>query len=115
MIVLLALFPLALIASLLLTVALRARSGNWLSASGAPLLLLLTLAACYIAGFVAVSADPYFDDNGLPEFIELRFRWVWAAIFGSMFSSVAVPLVFIVRAAWRGFRSCRKAKCQSPG
>ncbi len=41
-----------------------------------PLLFLLVLRASYALGFAAINEDPYYDDNGWAEFVELRYRWV---------------------------------------
>lgn len=101
MFVLLTLFSLGGVLALVATLV---RKGRARAFAGTPFLLLMTLGACYVAGFLAISADPFFDDNGSPEFIELRFRWVWAAVFGGMFSFVAVPLALTGKAAWRWWR-----------
>jgi hypothetical protein len=55
----------------------------------------LGLLLSYGIAMTALCIDPYFDDNGLPEFIEWRFRWMWAAEFAGWISLIAVPIVLI--------------------
>ena len=52
------------------------------SVKGAPPALTVTLLAlilCYAMGLILISMDPWFDDNGVPEFISWKYRWAWAA------------------------------------
>lgn len=102
-----AVLPVVFIAGFLVLIALRKRSGGWSALRGGPLLLLLALGASYALGFAAINADPTYDDNGWPEFVELRYRWVWAAVFGLLFALVIVPSAFAFRALWRWWRSRR--------
>lgn len=104
------LFPIAFVGAFLLLIALRRRAGRWSAARGGPLLLLATLAASYLAAFVMLNLDPSYDDNGWPEFMELRYRWVWAAVFGGMFSLVTVPAAFAFRALWLWWRDRHRNK-----
>lgn len=108
--ILILLFPVASVAALLLLVALRHRSGTWRVARGGPLLLVSTLGLSYAVAFVRLNLDPYYDDNGWPEFMELRYRWVWALVFGGLFSLMSVPTVFAVRALWLWWRDRRHAR-----
>lgn len=107
MLVFLMLFPLGLLVALAWAAARAARRGRWRDALGAPLLILLALVACFVAGYIVISADPYFDDNGAPAFIEPEFRWVWALLFGGLFSVVVVPSVLLARQVWRAIRRRR--------
>nr|WP_298684864.1 hypothetical protein [uncultured Dongia sp.] len=60
----------------------------------------------YGLAMTALCIDPYFEDNGLPEFIEWRFRWMWAAEFAAWISVIAVPIVLISAS----FAQARRAK-----
>jgi len=55
----------------------------------------LGLLLSYGLAMTALCIDPYYDDNGLPEFIDWRYRWMWAAEFAGWISLIAVPIVLI--------------------
>jgi len=102
-----ALFAVGLLAALAASAAywlrfgLKARQTRlWLYATGC---LLLT----YLIGLGAVCHEPYFDDNGVLEFIPWRFRWAWAWIYAGLLQFAVVPCGFGLRAAL-GFLGRRK-------
>ena len=71
------------------------------SVKGAPPALTATLVAlvvCYALGLVLISIDPWFDDNGVPEFISWRYRWAWAASIAGWLTVVILPAVLGLRA-----------------
>ncbi|WAJ28278.1 hypothetical protein [Antarcticirhabdus aurantiaca] len=107
--VLILLFPMAVLGAAVLLLLSRHRTGTWKAARGGPLLLLLTLLASYALAFAALNADPYYEDNGAAEFIEFRYRWTWAAVIGGLVSMFSVPGVFALRALWLWWR-CRNAR-----
>lgn len=59
---------------------------------------LVTLVVCYALGLVLISIDPWFDDNGVPEFISWKYRWAWAASIASWLTVVILPAVLGLRA-----------------
>lgn len=58
----------------------------------------------YGLALAALCIDPYYDDNGLPEFIDWHARWLWAAEFAGWFSFVVVPLTLAAQALWHLMR-----------
>lgn len=71
------------------------------SVKGAPPALtaaLVTLVVCYALGLVMTSIDPWFDDNGVPEFISWKYRWAWAASIAGCLAVVILPGVLGLRA-----------------
>ncbi|CAB3915431.1 hypothetical protein [Achromobacter anxifer] len=103
-----ALFAVSLTAVLAASAVYWLRSGlaaretrRWLYATACVLL-------SYLIGLGLICHDPYFDDNGLPEFIPWRFRWAWAWIYAGLLQFAVVPCGFALRAALR-FLAARKA------
>ena len=71
------------------------------SVKGAPHALTVTLVAlvvCYAMGLLLISIDPWFDDNGVPEFISWKYRWAWAASIASWLAIVILPALLGLRA-----------------
>ncbi|MGB3434028.1 hypothetical protein [Achromobacter sp.] len=96
-----ALFAVGLVAALAASAVYWLRFGpkaretrRWLYATGC---LLLT----YLIGLALVSHDPYFDDNGVPEFIPWRFRWAWAWLYAGLLQFIVVPCGFGLREGLR--------------
>jgi hypothetical protein len=58
------------------------------------MMILTYLAICYLAGFAAVCADPYWEDNGGREFIPMRGRWGWAALLAGFFEIILSPALW---------------------
>ncbi len=71
---------------------------------------LAALCLAYLLALAGVSADPWFDDNGVPEFIEWRFRWGWAAAYANLLAIPALLVAFGLRAMLRGWRAVRAAR-----
>ncbi|CAB3811534.1 hypothetical protein IB259_12170 [Achromobacter sp. ACM04] len=89
------LFPVLFAASLLISLAAGAVHGRrhgwkapatrrWLFVAGC-------LVLSYLVGLALVIHDPYFDDNGVPEFIPWRFRWTWAWLYAGLLQFAVVP------------------------
>ncbi|KQU81771.1 hypothetical protein ASD00_35060 [Ensifer sp. Root31] len=91
-------FPVALLltSTVWMRSAWNARSVCGASSVAATLLAAFTL--CYVVALAQVSLDPWFDDNGVREFIAWRYRWGWAAMFAGWYTIVIVPLAFGFRA-----------------
>lgn len=73
------------------------------SVKGAPPALTVTLLAsvlCYAMGLILISMDPWFDDNGVPEFISWKYRWAWAAEYAGWLAIVILPAGLGLRAAF---------------
>jgi len=71
------------------------------SVTGAPPALTATLVAlvvCYALGLILISIDPWFDDNGVPEFISWKYRWAWAASVAGWLAIVVLPALLGLRA-----------------
>lgn len=92
-----------MVMSVLYVLALLASGVGWIIArraarpfpSLAPVFVGLVMS--YALAMTALCIDPYYEDNGLPEFIEWRFRWAWAAEFAGWFAIVVVPLVLAAK------------------
>jgi predicted metal-dependent HD superfamily phosphohydrolase len=97
MVLLLLLFPIACLLAFAWALRTRLRTGKWSSARSGPSVLALCLGCCYLAAFMSLNLDPYYEDNGWPEFMELRYRWVWASALGGLLAMFVVPCVFAVR------------------
>jgi hypothetical protein len=73
------------------------------SVKGAPPALTVTLFAlvlCYAMGLILISLDPWFDDNGVPEFISWKYRWAWAASIAGWLAIVVLPAMLGLRAVF---------------
>jgi hypothetical protein len=69
----------------------------WIAIAGSVL-------ASFVGAFVSVCADPYWEDNGVVEFIPWSERWSWAALFTPAFllpSGVAAYFLWSVLAPQR--------------
>lgn len=90
-----------------LLVALAASAVCWLrfglKANGTRLWLFVMgcVLFSYLIGLALISHDPYFDDNGVPEFIPWRFRWGWAWIYAGLLQFAVIPCGFGLRAGLR--------------
>jgi len=93
-------FALALGVGIAAWMASFAMRGRWPSTPGGLKLVVVTLLACYLAGLVLVCVDPYFEDNGVIEFIDWPDRWSWAGEFGGWIALAAVPIALLVRSFW---------------
>src|SRR5262245_23187952 len=91
------LFPSAALISLILWILNARFSGRWAGSSPELRMVLVGLAASYGLAWLLLCIDPYFDDNGAPEFIEWRFRWAWAQEFAGWLAVFVVPAVFGVQ------------------
>ncbi len=98
------LFPPACLAALLVVAASMARPGEGRRVSPGALTVLAGLVLSYLLGLVLVSADPWFEDNGVREFIEWRFRWAWAAEYAGWLALLVVPVTWAIQAIWRASR-----------
>lgn len=93
--------------TLLYLLAVIVTGAGWLIArrSGRPFPSLapifIGLVLSYVVAMLALCIDPYYEDNGLPEFIDWQDRWMWAAAFAGWVALVAVPIVFAVGAVIR--------------
>lgn len=63
--------------------------------------VVLGLALAYGAGLGLVSAYPYFEDNGMPEFIGWPERWSWAAEYAGWVALLLVPAALGIDAVLR--------------
>jgi len=63
------------------------RSLRWLFAG-------LSLALSYLAAFVGISVDPYWEDNGVLEYIPWDDRWIWAAWWAPLFLIGVGPVLY---------------------
>lgn len=89
------LFPALFAAGLLISLAASAVHGRRHGWKAPATRLWLFVAGClafsYLGGLALVIHDPYFDDNGVPEFIPWRFRWAWAWLYAGLLQFVLVP------------------------
>lgn len=69
--------------------------------------VIVGLALSYGMALAALCVDPYYDDNGLPEFIDWQFRWLWAAEFAGWLSFIVVPLLLAAVSMAKFVRSRR--------
>lgn len=95
------LFAVSLLTSLAASAVYWLRFG--LKASATRFWLFVTACALfsYLIGLALVSHDPYFDDNGVQEFIPWRFRWAWAWICAGLLQFIVIPCAFGLRAGLR--------------
>lgn len=49
----------------------------------------------YVGGFIWVSLLPYWDDNGVKEYIELSVRFYWAIKVAGMIQLLIFPIIFV--------------------
>jgi hypothetical protein len=98
------LFPLFIAGALVAVLADAVRAGSVKGIRRGLGFFLACLVLCYALAFALVSLDPYFDDNGAPSFIALRYRWFWAAELGGWTALLFVPTAFALRAAVNGVR-----------
>lgn len=70
---------------------------------------LVAIFLSYVAAVGVISYDPYFDDAGSREFIEWRFRWVWAGELCGILLFVTMPVVLAIGAVYRRVRYGRIA------
>ena len=80
----------------LMAAALSITTGRWFAKA-----TLIAVALAYGVALAAISYDPYFEDNGAPEYIEWRFRWVLAAELGGWLTILTLPLVLAAGALYR--------------
>lgn len=59
---------------------------------------LLALVFCYALSLILISMDPWYDDNGAPEFISWQYRWAWAAWLAGWLAMLILPIIFGLRA-----------------
>ena len=75
---------------------------------------LIYLAVVYVLGFIALSADPYYEELGTREYIDWGARWGWAFMFASIFEVLLLPLVPLAVICWRKI-SQRRGKFSHEG
>ena len=82
-------------ASLLISLAagvVRGRRRGWRAeATRFWLFVAGCVALTYPGSLLLVSLDPYFDDNGVQEYIPWRFRWAWAWIYAGLLQFAVIP------------------------
>ncbi|WP_312428253.1 hypothetical protein [Achromobacter sp.] len=93
-------FPLAFVCVLATWLACVAKGRSVKAAPPALSAALVALVACYVMGLLVISMDPWFDDNGVPEFISWKYRWAWAAETAGWLAIVILPAVLGLRAAF---------------
>lgn len=93
-------FPLSVLVAIAVTAVCWFQSGYRAPATQRSWVLLLGLGLSYLGGWVWVSIDPYFIDNGVVQFIEWRFRWGWAMLFASVLQWVFAPAALVVHHRW---------------
>lgn len=91
-------FPLAFAGVLAIWLACVVKGRSVKGAPPALTVTLVALAVCYAMGLLLISIDPWFDDNGVPEFISWKYRWAWAASIASWLTVVILPAVLGLRA-----------------
>ena len=57
----------------------------------------LAIGLSYAAALACVARDPYWEDNGVAEFIPWAERWGWAALFTPALLLVIGPVLYGVR------------------
>jgi hypothetical protein len=62
------------------------------------------LGLSYAASLICVVLDPYWEDNGVIEFIPWNERWGWAAFFTPMMLIVIGPVLYGMRALCKARR-----------
>lgn len=97
------LFPLAFLVVLAIWLAHVWKKRSVKSAPSAITTTLVALVVCYALGLALISMDPWYDDNGAPEFISWRYRWVWAGWLASWLAILVLPVVLGLRSLvlWR--------------
>lgn len=90
--IMLLLFPLILCVTLVLLVASAIRGRRLRSVSSVLVAVLMGLVLSYGLALLFVTLSPWFEDNGVPEFIEWRYRWAWAAELAGWLAIVIVPI-----------------------
>jgi hypothetical protein len=63
---------------------------RWIAVTG-------SILTSFIGALVSICADPYWEDNGVAEFIPWSERWTWAALFTPVF---LVPIGVAVYLLW---------------
>ncbi|GHD24445.1 hypothetical protein ACFOEZ_10085 [Tianweitania populi] len=109
------LFPLFLGLSIIAVVADAVRAGSVRGIRGGLAFFSVCLLLCYVLAFALISLDPYFDDNGAPSFIDLRFRWFWAAELAGWIALLFLPTAFALRAAVKGVRVWLRRTSENEG
>ena len=93
-------FPLVLVGVLTIWLACVVKERSVKRAPPALTVTLLALVLCYAMGLILISLDPWFDDNGVPEFISWKYRWAWAASIAGWLAIVVLPAVLGLRAVF---------------
>ena len=83
----------------LIILAAAIRSGRWVVWA-----MLATIVLTYAGALGLISLDPYFDDNGAREYIDWRYRWIWAAEIAGWLSLLTVPAALMLGMAIRHIR-----------
>jgi hypothetical protein len=92
------LFPLVFLAVLAIWLVSAWKARSVMAASSLKATIVLALALCYVLALAMISADPWFDDNGSPEFIAWPERFGWAAEIAGWLALLVVPAVLGLRA-----------------
>ena len=93
-------FPLVFVGTLAIWLACVAKGRSLKKAPPALTTTLIALVICYAMGLLVISIDPWFDDNGVPEFISWKYRWAWAAEYAGWLAIVILPAGLGLRAAF---------------
>ncbi|MBV7501725.1 hypothetical protein [Achromobacter sp. ACM05] len=93
-------FPLVFVGVLTIWLACVVKGRSVKRAPPALTVTFLALVLCYAMGLIVISLDPWFDDNGVPEFISWKYRWAWAASIAGWLAIVVLPAVLGLRAAF---------------
>ncbi len=67
---------------------------------------LVALIVCYVLGLAMISIAPWYDDNGVPEFISWQYRWGWAAELAGWLAIPVLPVALFLT-------SRRLSRCMS--
>ncbi len=81
---------------MLLLIVVVAKQGGWV-----PKTMLAAIVLTYAAVLVGLWMDPYFEDNGPPEYIAWRDRWWLAAEIAGWLSLMTVPVMLMLVASVR--------------
>ncbi len=81
---------------MLVLVVVVARRGGWV-----PWTMLAGIALTYAAVLAGIWMNPYFEDNGPPEYIAWRERWALAAEIAGWLSLMTVPVMLMFVASVR--------------
>ncbi|QVQ27166.1 hypothetical protein [Achromobacter deleyi] len=100
------LFPLVFLAVLAIWLVSAWKARSLMAASSLKATVVLALALCYVLALAMISADPWYDDNGSPEFIAWPERFGWAAEIAGWLALLVVPAALGLRAfvLWRKSR-----------